>query len=159
MGDLWKTILTSDNGLKVVTGRLKGASLITVKPLKRGQLFFYLPAGNVLKVPTFQTIQISRDQHLGDLEVLAYMNHSCCPNVHIDVRQKACFALRDIDAGEELTFFYPSTEWVMARPFVCVCGAEECIRMVAGAHCLSLDVLSRYVINEHIIELAMEHLR
>ena len=32
-------------------------------------------------------------------------------------------ALRPISEGDELTFFYPSTEWAMAEPFECGCGA------------------------------------
>ena len=60
------------------------------------------------------------------------------------------FALRDIAAGEELTCFYPSTEWDMVRPFVCGCGAPQCVRFVAGARYLSADVLGRNFVNAHI---------
>ena len=40
---------------------------------------------------------------------------------------------RDIAAGEELTYFYPSTEWEMDRPFRCLCGAPDCVGVVSGA--------------------------
>jgi len=60
------------------------------------------------------------------------------------------FALRDIGAGEELTCFYPSTEWDMVRPFVCRCGAPHCVRFVTGARYLSADVLGRHFVNAHI---------
>lgn len=33
-------------------------------------------------------------------------------------------ALRDIKEGDVLEFFYPSTEWDMAQPFECSCGAK-----------------------------------
>lgn len=33
-------------------------------------------------------------------------------------------ALRDIQPGDELSFFYPSTEWEMAQGFECKCGAK-----------------------------------
>jgi hypothetical protein len=75
--------------------------------------------------------------------------------VIVDTAQLGCYAARDIAAGEELTYFYPSTEWDMAQPFVCLCGAPQCIRLVVGAKYLPLDVLSRYLINRHIREMAM----
>jgi hypothetical protein len=81
---------------------------------------------------------------------LVSLNHHCDPNVVIDTTRRACVATRDIAAGEELGYFYPSTEWIMARPFLCQCGAPNCIRIVTGARHLSTDVLSRYFINEHI---------
>ena len=59
-----------------------------------------------------------------------------------------------VKAGDELTFFYPSTEWEMARPFQCTCGAEgKCIGLVNGAKFLDKQVLARYWLNSHILEL------
>jgi hypothetical protein len=59
-------------------------------------------------------------------------------------------AIRDIEPGEELTFFYPSTEWDMITPFQCLCGSSQCLKRIGGARYLSLNVLSRYFINQHI---------
>jgi hypothetical protein len=67
-------------------------------------------------------------------------------------------ARTDVKAGEEITFFYPSTEWKMVRPFVCLCGAPGCIGYVAGAKYLPLDRLAQYFINPHIRKLAAEAL-
>ena len=50
-------------------------------------------------------------------------------------------ARRDIEKGEELSFFYPSTEWEMQAPFICLCGASNCIHVVAGARFLPLSTL------------------
>ncbi len=38
---------------------------------------------------------------------------------------------RDLQVGDQLTFFYPSTEWASPRPFQCLCGAGvgKCIGM------------------------------
>jgi hypothetical protein len=148
----------SPDGLHVVTHPLRGASLITTHPLAHGQPFFCFQTDKVVFTPTFRTIQIDRTHHVEDIGLAGYLNHSCAPNVHIDVSQYLCYAARDIAAGEELTFFYPSTEWMMARPFPCTCGAPECIGFVAGAYFLPVNILSRYVLNDHIIELALEHL-
>jgi len=55
------------------------------------------------------------------------VNHSCEPNIAFDLtsadKQKwHARALRDIDPGETITFFYPSTEWDMKQSFECQCG-------------------------------------
>jgi hypothetical protein len=52
--------------------------------------------------------------------------------------------------GDELTFFYPSTEWTMAQPFECGCGAEECVGQVSGARDMDSSVLERYWLNGHV---------
>jgi hypothetical protein len=117
-----------------------------------------VPFKSPVFTPTFRTIQIDRTHHVEDIGLAGYLNHSCAPNVHIDVSQYLCYAARDIEAGEELTFFYPSTEWMMARPFTCTCGAPECIGFVAGAYFLPVKILSRYILSDHITALALEHL-
>ena len=66
------------------------------------------------------------------------------------------FAARDIGTGEELTFFYPSTEWEMSSPFICLCGATNCIHVVAGARFLPLSTLENHFLNRHIRELMVE---
>jgi hypothetical protein len=35
--------------------------------------------------------------------------------------------------GEELTFFYPSTEWDMDQGFSCFCGSKACLGYISGA--------------------------
>ena len=62
------------------------------------------------------------------------------------------FALKDLKAGDEITFFYPSTEYTMAQPFPCWCGAKECIRIVAGAYYVPVSQLSGFYVNKHIRE-------
>lgn len=59
-------------------------------------------------------------------------------------------------AGEELTFFYPSTEWHMAQPFECRCGKSVCMGKITGARDMSEENLSNYWLNVHIEELLEE---
>ena len=99
---------------------------------------------------------MGRHRHLEELGVLAYLNHSCRPNIHLDTTALTLVALQDIAAGSELTFFYPSTEWEMARPFTCRCGQPECLGWVAGAKKVPRDVLNRYALNLHIEDLLGE---
>jgi hypothetical protein len=146
--------------LKVMKGQAApGDRLITRQPIAAGSVFFQIRGHKIVKTPSYQTVQIGVLQHAMALGTLASLNHSCHPNVVIDTKGMVCVATRDIFAGEELSYFYPSTEWVMARPFLCVCGATNCIRIVAGARHLSVDTLSRYFINAHIRTLIERELK
>jgi hypothetical protein len=44
---------------------------------------------------------------------------------------------RGLKAGEELTFFYPSTEWNMNQGFDCFCGSKRCLGYIGGAKYMS----------------------
>src|SRR5688572_16512633 len=133
------------------TGSGRGERLITTEPLAAGQLVQEIAQYTVESRPTFQSIQVGPDVHLDNIGLWAYLNHSCRPSVIVDAAARAVFAARPIAAGEELTFFYPSTEWDMERPFACLCGAPECIREVAGAKYLPDAVLACYFINAFIL--------
>ncbi len=139
-------------------GSAYGARLITDQPFRRGEVIYHISGYRVTEGATYQTIQVGRAQHIEELGVIAYLNHSCQPNTVIDVARLDVLAARDIAAGEELNFFYPSTEWEMDRPFICLCGAPQCVRLVAGAKYLSVDTLSRYFINPHVREMIFETL-
>ena len=67
------------------------------------------------------------------------MNHGCRPNVRIDTERRAMVALAEIAPGDELVFDYNSTEWDMAEPFACRCGAPGCYGVVRGYRHLSAE--------------------
>lgn len=137
--------------LKVIKGQASpGDRLVTKHPIPAGTAFLKLDRLRTVSEPTYQTVQVGVSRHVLARGTLVSLNHHCDPNVVIDATSRACVATRDIAAGEELGYFYPSTEWVMARPFLCLCGAPNCIRIVTGARHLSTDVLSRFFINAHI---------
>ncbi|KAL1961002.1 hypothetical protein VTO42DRAFT_4890 [Malbranchea cinnamomea] len=124
----------------------------------------------------YSTVQISPTLHIRLNSDLLYCNHSCDPNVRFvtstlqpdETRKKTAgssnqapaepsvagaievWSTRDISAGEELRFFYPSTEWEMAQPFDCSCGAEKCLGRIDGAKNLPTEVLERYWLSDHI---------
>lgn len=91
------------------------------------------------------TVQKDQHQHL-DLrpEFLRYINHSCAPNVHFDVDRSIVVVIAPISVGDELTFFYPSTEWDMSEPFQCLCKAGTCLGSIRGAKHIAPAVLARY---------------
>ncbi|KAG2489081.1 hypothetical protein HYH03_012515 [Edaphochlamys debaryana] len=83
-------------------------------------------------------LQVGASKHiLLSPEWLENTNHSCDPNVFFNTEASALLALRAIAPGDELCFFYPSTEWAMGEPFACRCGAATCLGHVAGASALT----------------------
>ena len=143
--------------LKIIAGgSAYGARLITDKPLSRGEVIYHITGHRITETPTYQTIQVGRATHIEELGVIAYLNHSCQPNTFIDVARLDVIAVREIAAGEELNFFYPSTEWEMDAPFICLCGASNCIHVVAGARFLPLSTLENHYLNKHIREMMIQ---
>jgi hypothetical protein len=63
---------------------------------------------------------------------------------------------RALRKGEDLSFFYPSTEWDSAKPFDCLCGSKKCFGSIQGAKYLSREELDAYYVNPHIQELVHE---
>jgi hypothetical protein len=127
-----------------------------------------LPAGAIFArisnpTPTvcaYTSVQASRDLHI-DLNCdLVYTNHSCRPTLIFDMARwevRVCPDLKEgLRAGDELTFFYPSTEWHMAQPFDCQCQEAECRGTISGAKGTSPRILKQYWLNSHIEELLEE---
>jgi len=133
----------------------KFRSLISKRAYAQGELICEIPTEKVVNKPNRYTVQIASDRHT-DVGKLAALNHSCNPNVILDTDRLLMFAARDIEKGEELSFFYPSTEWEMDAPFICLCGASNCIHVVAGARFLSLSTLESHYLNKHIREMMVE---
>ena len=136
----------------------KFKSLVTKQNYKQGDVMCPIPAENIMDKPNRYTVQIGREKHT-HVGKLAALNHSCDPNVILDTENMLMIARRDIEKGEELTFFYPSTEWEMNAPFICLCGATSCIHVVAGARFLPLSTLEHHYLNAHIRSLMIDLLK
>jgi len=148
-------IPSSDSLAIVSDASIHGAGLVAIRPFRRGELI--LPLIGKLTARSYRTIQIDASKHLNGA-LIGFMNHSCRPTSIVHARAHGVLAAVDLKAGDEVTFFYPSTEWKMVRPFDCLCKAPDCIGFVGGAQYLSLDMLRRYFINSHIQKLATEAL-
>src|SRR6266498_354117 len=133
----------------------KFRSLITKQSYKKGQVICEIPSDNVINKASRFTVQIGRNEHT-DVGKLAALNHSCDPNVILDTENMVMVARYDISKNDELSFFYPSTEWEMAAPFICLCGASNCIHVVAGARFLPLSTLENHFLNRHIREMMID---
>jgi len=105
----------------------------------------------ILSSATYLTIQLDDKEHISILpEYLRYTNHSCAPNIFFDTAKLEVVCLRPVAVGEEMTFFYPSSEWDMAQPFECCCGTKECLGTIQGAKHLSNEVLKNYTLTDYI---------
>ncbi len=142
--------------LRVEEGAAYGSRLVTTEPIRAGALVQRIEQPERLATPNYRTIQVSEDTHVDNLGPLAYLNHSCAPNTFVDAERLEVRALRDVRAGEELTLFYPATEWEMIQPFDCLCGAPDCIGRIAGASALPIEVLDRYRLSDHVRRLLRE---
>ncbi|KAH9967295.1 hypothetical protein BC827DRAFT_1123342 [Russula dissimulans] len=116
--------------------------LIACKDFEVGEVLTDLTG--LTKAPkSYATIQCGPgpEDHCSLNSDLDYVNHSCDPNVAFDLMKGHVYAIKRIEAGDVVTFFYPSTEWLMDQPFDCQCGAQSCIRRVEGAAVLSKEKL------------------
>ncbi len=100
---------------------------------------------------TYLTVQTGANRHITLMpEFLQYINHSCEPNAFFNTATMQLVCLQSMQPGDEFTFFYPSTEWEMAQPFVCNCGSTGCLQLINGASHLSVETLSKYKLTDFI---------
>ena len=141
--------------------------------------------GDGSAVDVFNDIRNSANaKHIELNSDLRFANHSCDPSLVFDTARMEARVVdeRALRVGDELTFFYPSTEWEMDRPFECQCrqsrnrstgldvdpdegkgkdkdmsidkpGSRKCKGWIAGAKALSASNLKGYWVNEHIREM------
>ncbi|KAK9766323.1 hypothetical protein K7432_004672 [Basidiobolus ranarum] len=127
----------------------RSLKLVATRDFKTGDVVSKIEGKSISGV-FYHTVQVDEKQHIELTNDLAYCNHSCEPSIIFDTTRMVTVALKDLKEGDELTFFYPSSEWDMAESFSCVCGSSQCIHEVKGAKYLTKDILSRYFINDHI---------
>lgn len=124
-----------------------------------GDIICHFSAGVTQDYATYLTVQTGPNKHITLMpEFLQYINHSCAPNVFFDTTAMQLVCLSALQPGDEMTFFYPSTEWHMAQPFVCNCGSKNCLRLINGASHLSVESLKQYRLTDFIKEQAKEKL-
>ncbi len=134
-----------------------GSSASSKISLPVGALFARITSATYTPHQTYSSIQIGRDVNLELNSDLVFINHGCNPSLEFDMARFEIRVVKDrpLHEGDELSFFYPSTEWRMAQPFDCRCDAPKgiCLKSIEGAENLSDAVLGRYWLNKHIEEL------
>ncbi len=153
---------TSVDGLQTLSDH--ATSVLEVKKLHNGQNALFarrsfavaeiisaFSSASIHKVPSYLTVQVGDEQHIELFPpILQYMNHSCDPNAFFDTTRMEVIALRDIAQGDEIVFFYPSSEWHMVQPFECLCGSGACLHIIAGADSVNEKALRQYRLTDFI---------
>jgi SET domain len=143
----------SDHNFAVVQQNLTThqKALFAQQSFQPGEMIAEFFAGTIGAEPTYLTVQVDVGKHITlQPEFLQYINHSCAPNVFFDTSAMQLVALREIQEGEEMTFFYPSTEWEMIQPFNCYCGSVNCLGRIQGAAYLRKNVRKQYRLTDFI---------
>ena len=87
---------------------------------------------------------IGKDLWIDPIFPLSKVNHSCDPNIGIK-GMVSFYALRDIKAGDELTFDYSTSEeeidWIMK----CKCGSKKCRGKMTSIQFLPKKVFNSYL--------------
>ena len=117
-----------------VTGGKGARHVLALRAFAAGEVILGFE-GLIVDSPTRMTLQLDEDSHLDVPHHLSaeqvredfpwqFLNHSCAANGVLRGRQLA--ALSPIEAGDEVTFNYNTTEYDMSTPFDCGCGAKGC---------------------------------
>ena len=126
-------------------------ALFSLRSYQPGDLIADFSAGTISAEPTYLTVQIGVRKHITlQPEFLQYINHGCEPNVFFNTTTMQLIALKEIRPEEEMTFFYPSTEWKMTQPFNCYCGSKYCVGEIRGAAYLTPALQEKYRLTDFI---------
>jgi len=129
----------------------KQNALFALRSYQPGDVIAAFSAGTISSEPTYLTVQVDVDKHITlSPEFLQYINHSCDPNVFFNTTTLQLVALKEVGVEEEMTFFYPSTEWEMTQSFNCYCGSPDCIGEIKGAAFLNNEIAAQYCFTDFI---------
>lgn len=129
-----------------------GRSVFLSRPVEAGEQIL---SGWAWRVPrrTRHSFQVDVDTHVEIDGPIELINHSCEPNCGLlifpEEPRLEIYALRRIEAGEELTHDYAAFEDdIQFMPGRCLCGASTCRGRITGYKDLPAErraALGRYV--------------
>lgn len=136
------------------THNCTGKGVFAGQGFQKGQLVI-VASGPLKDTQTIFTIQVDWDKHMEVNEPARYLNHSCEPNLGAKTIAPDCMhfiALRDIQAGEELTFDYAMTEYKHYPRFdpgdefdqTCLCGSPGCRGRIGYYSELNYEMKEKY---------------
>jgi SET domain-containing protein len=135
---------------------IHGRGLFAIEPIKLGEIVC-VKGGHIFNRETLQQIaetlgpaeiQIGEDLFIGPLNEqeregsMIFSNHSCEPNIGVQ-GQIVFVALRDIEAGEELTHDWATTD-DDSYELECKCGAASCRKVITGQDWRRPDLQEKY---------------
>lgn len=89
-------------------------------------------SGQLLPYRCRQSRQLQLGIHLYDPRFCGLLEHSCNPNVFLDLSELWLWSLIDILSGERLTMDYAATEDKLLHQFACDCGSSLCRGWITG---------------------------
>ena len=141
---------------EVRTSPIHGRGLFACQPIRSGEVVC-VKGGHIFSRATLREvnarlgpaeIQIGEDLFIGPLieeereGSMIFSNHSCDPNIGVQ-GQVVFVAMRDIEAGEELTH-----DWAMTDDdnyeMECRCNAGNCRRIITGQDWRRKDLQEKY---------------
>ena len=139
--------------VKVVHGSGDFSSrLVSLVDREPGERLCAIEGAVLVNERAYTSVQVSEEHDMELKSDLVYCNHSCDPSVIFDTSKLEVRVASDrpLRRSQDVTFFYPSTEWSMTQPFQCNCGSERCLGMIKGAEDLDAGVLGQYWLTPHI---------
>lgn len=128
-------------------------SLFAAQDLETNTIIANFSFEKKIAKPDRYSVQVNETEHIIlSPTYLQYINHSCSPNVFFDTTTMELKTLKTIKVGEELAFFYPSTEWKMTEAFNCICDSSACLGEIQGAAYLTYDNLKKYRLSRYILD-------
>ena len=135
---------------------IHGKGLFAVEPIAKGEIVC-IKGGYIFDRQTLRSmpdwyraaeIQVADDLFIGPLNAderegsMIFSNHSCEPN--IGMRGQIVFvAMRDIEAGEELTHDWATTDYDDYE-IECKCGLGNCRKVITGQDWQRKDLQEKY---------------
>jgi hypothetical protein len=125
-----------------------GRGVFATKPIARGTRLIacggWLASTSMLQDNWF-AMQVDADQWLCSLGdgIDDCINHSCDPNAGFLCGDPVLYALRDIAAGEQITWDYSTSLAEPGWALECLCGSPKCRGIIRSWGELSADVRRR----------------
>jgi hypothetical protein len=131
-----------------------GSAVHCVEPIAAGEVIAVwggriVDAAGLAELPDAireHSLQVEDALYLASIipdDAADYMNHSCDPNAGLS-GQITLMAMRDIAAGEEITFDYAMTDSSPYDEFACACGKPACRGRVSGNDWKLPELQARY---------------
>lgn len=131
-----------------------GFAVVATEPIAKGELIVVwsgtlVDGAELATLPAAvkrHSLQVEDDHYLvslTDCEPPDYVNHSCDPNAGLS-GQIALVALREIRAGECISYDYAMSDGSAYDEFECRCGAARCRGRVSGEDWKRPELWQRY---------------
>ncbi len=141
-------------GLKVVSLGSRGHGVVAARNFKQGEVIAIwrgsiITEREVLKLSESersQLLQVDENTFLVTNQALRdvdYINHSCEPNCGF-TDSTTLVTMRDINAGETITFDYAMSDTKTIFTFDCWCESSKCRKKISGNDWQLADLQERY---------------